>query len=152
MKISSYKKVFGQNSNSPKLKLTVVLVDDEKMVRSSLIRLLDLHFKNKNIEVTQIECCDGLEMLAVVYNAFLKNIQIDLIISDENMRFISGSYSSQVLYSLFEQQIIGNIPMYINTAIGNNDDLYKYSKMVRKVYSKPIDSKSIVNILSEFNK
>ncbi len=135
-----------------KTKITIVIVDDEKIVRNSLIRLINNYFKDKQVNLNMIECNDGIELLVTVYISFLKNIHVDLIISDENMRVISGGFSSKIWYSLLAQNIIREIPMYIITAIGSNTNKDNYSKIVKKIISKPIDSKNVSNLLSDFIK
>ncbi len=101
-----------------KEKCTVLLVDDENMIRKSIIRLINKYFEKnkKDKEVIIIECQDGIECITAIYMAKKKNIYIDLIISDENMKFINGSYSSKILEHLLISQQIKDIPMFISTA------------------------------------
>ncbi len=87
---------------------------------------------------------------------------IDLIISEDTMSFISGKVCSHVLEDLHNQQIIEEIPMFISTDLRQNvkgnvpmyitDEMRwsikeKFGKIVRNVYSKPLDNASFENIM-----
>ncbi len=101
----------------------------------------------QDIDLVLIEANDGVECLLALYIAGIQNIKIYLIVSDENMNFLSGCATSKIIKGLIISEIIPDIPFYIVTALGQNFNLEKYPNNVRKIYSKPIDKISIVEIL-----
>ena len=135
--------------NKEKRGLKILIVDDEKMIRNAIKRIIlkQLNLYYDNLEIDIIEALDGIEALSVIYLAKLHNVVIDFIISDENMPFISGSYFSHAFEYGIKQGFFTPIPIFIATALGNNFNLNIYSSIVRKVYSKPLDSQSILEIL-----
>jgi CheY-like chemotaxis protein len=70
--------------------LYIIIADDESFIRQSAIRVLEKLAKDFKIKINIIEAEDGFESLYIVYQAFTKGIKIDLILSDENMLYMTG--------------------------------------------------------------
>ncbi len=152
MKITNFN--FGtavEGANEVK-KIVFLIVDDEEMIRRSVMRLLLKYSKDKNLEFLIIEAKDGVEMITAIYLSQKRNIKVDIIISDESMKFMNGSLSSNIMERLCLGNIIRDIPIFISTAYGNGIDKNKFSKSVKKIYSKPIDLNIMREIISSYNR
>ena len=132
-----------------KCKIVVLVVDDEDIIRKSVCRLLNKYFKDSNIELVTIEANDGIEAILAVYLATKKNVTITCIICDETMNFINGSFFSVILEKLVTLKLVKNINMYISTAYGNTIEKSKFSSLVKKIYSKPLNLKMIKEMCSD---
>ncbi len=82
-----------------------------------------------------------------LYIANNLNVKIDAIISDETMPFISGSFSSQIINSIIDRGILKEVKMFISTALSHTNIKNNYSKVVKKIYSKPINKNNISDII-----
>ncbi len=138
-----------ENKFSNKLKFYVIIVDDEYIIRNAMKRMLLRCFKEicDSAEVLVIEASDGIECLIALYLATIQNIKIDGVISDENMKFISGSFSSRIIEVGVKSGFLADLPMFIVTALGGNFNFSNYSSVVRKVFSKPIERSSAIEII-----
>ena len=67
------------------------------------------------------------------------------------MPFISGSLSSKYIDELISLKKIKDFPMFICTALGSSFNTGRYSKTVKKVYSKPLEKPSVNEILKMCN-
>ena len=97
-----------------------------------------------------MEASDGMECLLALYVAKNKKIRIDAIISDETMPFITGSHLSKIIDDLISKgslSSLSDIKMYISTALSHTNIHGMYSKIVRKIYSKPLDKNLIQEII-----
>ncbi len=130
-------------------KVNIIIVDDEKMIRKAMKRIFIKQFKEnyENIDLLLIEASDGIEGVLALYLSNLQDIKIDAVISDENMKFISGGYSSHIIEYGINNGFIQDFPMFIVTALGQNYNFEKYSRVVKKVYSKPIEKFSVLEII-----
>ncbi len=145
------KLISNRSSNDALKKLTILIVDDECMIRDSMKRVITKQFSelNGDLELRLIDACDGLECLVAIYLATQQNIRINAIISDETMPFLTGSYSSKIIKDVISKGYTNKIPMYICTALSHTNIRENYSDIVRKIYSKPIDKNCIKEIFSD---
>jgi len=118
------------------------------MIRNSIKRILNQQLKNKNVDLTIIEASDGVECIIAVYLAYSQNIKIDFIISDETMPYINGSYCTNILKNMISSSNNHEIPIFICSAVSASSNKNNYSSLVKKIYSKPIDNLSIIDLLS----
>ena len=124
-----------------------LIVDDEYMIRNSMIRLITSQLtKDTNLEVIFIEANDGIECLLAIYLATLKQIKIDFVITDENMTYINGSFASDIIKTVIKNGKFKDIPIFMSTALGKNIN-YSNPDIVKKVFSKPMDKNSIHDLL-----
>jgi len=137
------------NPNLQIKKYTFLIVDDEFFIRSSVKRVITSYLKslNENINLETIEACDGVECIMALYIAKKKKLKIDAIISDETMPFISGSYSSKIIDELISKGSLNNIKMFVSTALSHTNISSYFSKVVKKIFSKPLDKTVIQEIL-----
>ena len=140
---------FNGNNNEDKKKFVFLIVDDEAFIRSAMKRVITTEFKslNQNIDLNIVEAADGLECLLALYLSKNMNVKIDAIISDETMPFISGSYCSKIINEVVSNGCLKNVSMYISTALSDTNIQNNYSKVVRKIFAKPIDRNSIKEII-----
>ncbi len=68
------------------------------------------------------------------------------------MPFISGSYSSHIIDSVIDRGILKEVKMFISTAVSHTNIKKSYSKVVNKIYSKPIDKNNIMDIIKNLKK
>ena len=139
----------NQEQKNDYKKYTFIVVDDELFRRSAIKWVISSTLKslNKNINVSIIEACDGMECILALYLAKNKKQKIDAIISDETMPFISGSFSSKIISDLISRESLINVTMFISTALSHTNISGSYSNIVKKIYSKPMDKQMIQEIL-----
>jgi len=101
----------------------------------------------KNIKCKIVEACDGIECITALYIADSKQIKITAIISDETMTYISGSYCSKIIEIISTNGKFSKIPMFIATSISHTTNIDNYSKVVQKIYSKPLDKSSVIDLI-----
>ena len=132
--------------------MILLIIDDEAFIRSSLIRIITNELKTKNecLDLTIVEACDGIECLLAIYLFHKNNIKFNALISDETMPYISGSFLSKIIYDLVSKGAIEEINMFISTGLMiDNNIINNYSKIVKKVYPKPIDKDSVKDLLKQ---
>ena len=116
--------------------MRVVVVDDDKFVRNSTIRVINQHFTkyypNKNLDI--IEACDGIECLNVVYNTNLLNQKINFIILDETMKFMNVSNCYNILNEMFTNNTITKSPIFIVTVLESVLNKARFVNKLVKVY------------------
>jgi len=141
-----YKYKNGGDKNTITMK--IILVDDEFLIRNSVRRVITKHCESlkENIDLTIIDANDGIECLIALYIANKNQIGITTIISDENMAYMNGSASSKIIQDVIINGKFEDIPMFISTAVTNNDYKGNYSKMVKQIFPKPIDKRCIKDI------
>ncbi len=156
LKLNVYKFTYNA-SEGPASTYTFILVDDEFIIRSAMKRVISAHFKSSSnhVNLMIIEASDGIECLLANYLAKNLNIKIDAVISDENMPFISGGFSSKIIGDLISLGVLPDTKMFISSALCHTKVGETYSKIVRKIYSKPIDknnARDIIQIIDMSNK
>ncbi len=117
-----------------------------KRVITAEIKILSHH---ANLMI--VEACDGIECLVALYLAYVNKITIDAIISDETMPFVSGSYASKIIDHIISEGKIEEVKMFVASALNHPGLKDNYSKVVKKIYAKPIDRKSIKDLLGFLN-
>lgn len=149
---SSFKtlNIFNQYPfNETELKFKYILVvDDESLVRKSVDKLIFKYLTNQNKanEYKIIRLEDGLDTLNMVVH---NKLDIRLIISDENMKYISGSQSFELLTYLMNKNVIPNIPLVILTALEDNNYInnIKIRTNCKEVIIKPLNMSKIEKVL-----
>lgn len=139
-------------------KLFIIIADDESLVRKSEVRVLDKYFtslqEKEKYEVSILEVADGVECIYAIYQAIIQQTHIDLIISDETMKYMSGSFSVEILIKLISNNLIPyTIPVFIVTAYENTMASHQaLAPTLCGVYSKPMGFKTVEEILKAINK
>jgi signal transduction histidine kinase len=119
--------------------INIILVDDEILPRQSSLRLVKKFFAEKKICANVLEGDDGIDCLALFFNAFKNNVKIDFILSDQTMNLLNGTDCAALLNKIFKEKVIEPIPFFILTAY---ESLSAYDG-VELVYSKPLSENKL---------
>lgn len=118
--------------------INILVADDEIFTRQSTIRILQNLSNSLKIKINIIEADDGLETIYLVYRCITQGIRISMIISDENMNFMYGSRTAEILTEIISRKRIAEIPFYLLTAY-DNILIQKYiSSSIRQILTKPL--------------
>jgi len=127
--------------------VNILVADDEVLTRQSTKRILQKISKSMKMEINIIEAEDGLETIFLVYKCINHGIKLSMIISDENMRFMYGSRSAEILEEIASKNRIAEIPFYLLTAY-DNTLIEKYiSSSINQILTKPLTKISARNLL-----
>jgi CheY-like chemotaxis protein len=122
--------------------LNILIADDEVFTRQSTIRILQNISKSLNIKLNIIEAEDGLETIYFVYKCITQGVKISMILSDENMNFMYGSRTAEILMEIISKKRIAEIPFYLLTAY-DNILIEKYiSSSISQILTKPLTKDS----------
>jgi signal transduction histidine kinase len=144
---------FIENINKER-QIVILIVDDDQLVRSCTLKAFMKFFASAKIQtnVLFIEASDGLECLYGIYKAGLYNIKIDLIVTDETMKYMSGSEWIGILDEMVRNAIFAKIPVYVLTGYDVNDMAVKEKfdfNIVSGIYVKPLYSDHIERMLKD---
>jgi nitrogen-specific signal transduction histidine kinase len=127
--------------------LNIILVDDEILPRQACLRLIKRFLGNKLISVNILEGNDGVECLALFYNAFKNKVKIDFIITDETMNILNGLDCSAILKKIYNNKAIEPIPLFVLTAY----ESIKTYEGVKMAFSKPLNETKLQLILDTYH-
>jgi len=136
------------NKNENKNVFRILIVDDEELIRKSQINLINKYSIKKNILVEIEECEDGIECLFKIYKGLQIEKKYNLIITDETMNYIKGSFRAKILKKLIAENVVYNIRIVMVTSYGVENYSHLQDTILEKVYSKPIRINTIENILN----
>jgi signal transduction histidine kinase len=136
--------------NSRDNQITILVADDEIMTRKSTIRLINNYCMSKLIDVNILEASDGVECFWKFYQCMIKGEKITLILSDETMIFMDGSYCANIIYELCSLRSFPIVPFYIVTAYESLH--YPSSISIKGVFTKPLSNLNLENALINLNK
>ena len=120
--------------------LKILVVDDDKIVRNSSIRVLRKFYENQKIEIEITEANDGLDCL----NLYFSGNNFDIILLDENMKFINGSLFYKISKELNEKNICKSLHVFIATANTDVDFTNAMKALgVKDVITKPLTVQNI---------
>ena len=107
---------------------TILVVEDNKHLRNSLIKKIKnvLNKLRKNKVINIIQANDGVETIKYVVDDQFNGNKIRLIFSDENMNFINGSVSLNILKGLNNNGKIKLFPKFV-CVTGDAEDYNKSS-------------------------
>jgi signal transduction histidine kinase len=138
--------LFASNKKNNQDCLNIIVVDDEKIVRQSTIRIIKRAADDLNISVNIIEASDGIETLFIIFKHFSSGVNVDCIISDETMNYMNGSISAEILQGLYEKIRIRKILFYIVSAY---EKTFGHSQTIESFETKPLNSNIVRKILSK---
>jgi len=127
----------------------IIIVDDEKLVRESEMRMLKTFFHDKGVDVELHEASDGLECLHLVYALLNEGKSIECILMDETMKYLCGSLCSSFINSLVDLRVIPKIPIYLVTAYMDkfaDEDIT--AKGIKSIISKPLSMSKLSDIFN----
>lgn len=130
--------------------IRILLVDDEKLIRTSQTNVINKFLKNTNLNYEIIPCEDGIECLYQLYKGIVNNIKFNMILTDETMNFMKGSLLITTISNLISQNVLYPIKIFIVTSYENSAIYHRYEKLVNKVYTKPLKEQNISDIFREF--
>lgn len=139
----------NKQSDLPK----VLLVDDVKMIRKSLKKMVNEVCIESKIRCS-VECLtDGLEILtSVIKDQIEGNCKIKLVISDENMNWVNGSLAFKILSGLIRDHKLKHVNFVILTALEEEQILknLKQESNASLIITKPINKYQLTEILSQY--
>lgn len=137
---------FMKNTPKPNC-INIIVVDDEIFTRQSTIRIISSLSKELKLNLNILEAEDGIEMLYLIYKAPIMGAKISLVISDENMNFLNGINSCNILKDVLDKKKLADIPFYLVSSFDGIMLDSKSSINLKKVLEKPLERKEALNIL-----
>ena len=126
----------------------IIIVDDEKMTRQSMIRIFSEIANLKSIPLSIVEAEDGMECLYIVFICIKYGIKVSAIISDQTMNFLNGSDTVKLLKRCINNSLIIKIPFYIITAYEDENTLTILKESCPdNIFSKPLKKNIAENII-----
>jgi response regulator RpfG family c-di-GMP phosphodiesterase len=126
-------------------KCNIIVTDDELFTRQATIRTLKSVSKLLNINLRILEAQDGVETVFLVYKCLNEGVKISMIFSDENMNFMNGIKSCNIIKEILDKSNLGIIPYYLLTSF-DNKMLDGYGNLT-KVLEKPLEKSIAIEIL-----
>jgi CheY-like chemotaxis protein len=121
----------------------ILICDDDNLSSLSTRNIIVKYYKNQNKEASLPEIYfaqNGIECLYSVYNSFMRDDPVDLLLIDKNMPFIDGITTSSLIKNVIE---LSNIKIYILSSEYVNLDDCK----VDGYYDKPLTNEALNQIL-----
>lgn len=148
-------KNFSKNSSLiNKRKNKILIIDDHKLIRESLVLLIKKVLKNfdRANKFDVIEGCDGVDILSNLIKDQTKENEIKCVITDENMEYINGSEAISIIRKLEKAKKIKNIVIASVTAF---EDGFSKTKIQESganiVLPKPCSESMMRNFFIDFN-
>jgi len=135
------------------LKKKILIVDDHKIIRNSIVFLVMkcIKLSNKENEFEIIEGRDGIDILYNIINDQFNNNLIKCIITDENMEYINGSLAIQIIKDMEKNKKIKNVVIGSMTAFQDELNISKItSSGVNQILQKPCTEKMIQDFLTKY--
>lgn len=130
----------------------ILIVDDEYLLRSQLNQMITsvLEKSSSLSKYNIIKMEDGVDTLNFVVNSQLK---IRLVISDENMKYINGSKSFEILTFLMNTNKIQRSALFIYTALSSQVQLDEIQSRCHcnEIVSKPISITKLEGLLKKYS-
>jgi anti-sigma regulatory factor (Ser/Thr protein kinase) len=131
--------------------INVMIVDDEKLIRQSNMNVIRKYFSSINIPVNITECADGVECLYNLYKGQKKGIKYKMIISDETMNFMRGSYTGKIVRSLIEDGLLYKVNMFMLTSY-EVSVVKTLNEFFDLIYTKPLNKDHVNEMYKVINK
>jgi response regulator RpfG family c-di-GMP phosphodiesterase len=127
--------------------MNIIVSDDEVLNRKSTIRILKNVSKSLNLKINIIEAVDGIETVSLFYKYLNTGTKISLIFSDENMNFMNGTKSCDLIKEIIIKKKLDDIPFYLLTACDRYVIDQKSHFNVTKILEKPFQKNIAIEIL-----
>jgi signal transduction histidine kinase len=135
------------DSNFPMNPTTrILVVDDEKLIRQSEVKIIQKYFKKIDRQVEIIECNDGVECLYQLFKGIQNGTQFDYIITDETMNFMRGSLMAQTVKSLTSDNVLYSIKIFMITSYESSSIIERFGNIVDGIVTKPLTPENIKRI------
>ena len=131
-------------------KIRILVVEDDNTIRKSISKTIRDYSKDKGHKVDVEECEDGFECLYKIYIGFSKNHKYKCIITDDQMKFLNGTFMAYLIQLLIEDRIL--YPMHIYLASSNTfpGSLFRGIKLFNDIFEKPLTKIQISQIFRGF--
>jgi CheY-like chemotaxis protein len=132
----------------------MIIADDSQVLRRSVENIAELYFSNNPINRFDIiNCNDGIDILTnIKEDNELGNSNIKIIITDENMMFMSCSDSISIIKSLERNNKIKKIFIVSLTAFSDENTIsYIKNKGADLVLEKPLSNETFRQIICLYN-
>lgn len=94
----------------------IMIVDDELILRTSLENQIKKFFSEKNKNVEIILCEDGAECIGQLFSCLKNGININAIVTDQNMQLINGNILAEVVSKLKTVGRVNDIMLVSNSS------------------------------------
>lgn len=139
------------NSNFNNRDIRFLVVDDEELIRSSHINIIKKYSKKEKCKIIVDEATDGADCLYKLYLGYLKGFKYDVILTDETMNFMNGSFTSNIIKTLIKEHILGNLVIIMITSYDPNlIENSTLGKHMDNIYSKPLNMNILDNIFCKY--
>jgi len=128
--------------------LRILVVDDEKLVRRSHIKIISKYLEKNNILFIIDEYEDGIECLYKIYKGINDELKYNVIITDETMNFLKGSFMSKILKKLITDKVIDDIKIIMVTSYEPENFIDLQGTILEKIFTKPLSINNLDKIFS----
>ena len=133
-------------------KIRILVVEDDNMIRKSISKTIRDYGKDKGYKVDVEECEDGFECLYKIYIGFSKNHKYKCIITDDQMKFLNGTFMAYLIQLLIEDRILYPMHIYLVSSNTFPESLFRGIKLFNNVFEKPLTKIQIGQIFRGFEK
>jgi two-component SAPR family response regulator len=130
--------------------LNIIIADDEILIRQTTSRIIISISQQLGLKINIIESSDGMETAYLVYKAAIKGIKISLIFSDENMYFLNGTQSANIILEMTKKIEISEIPFYLVTSYNHYFFESQNIKNIKKIINKPLCKNDLLNVFEKY--
>ena len=131
-------------------KIRILVVEDDNTIRKSISKTIRDYGKDNGYKVDVEECEDGFECLYKIYIGFSKNHKYKCIITDDQMRFLNGTFMAYLIHLLIEDRILYPVHIYLASSNTFPKDLFRGIKLFNDVFGKPLTKLQISQVFREF--
>ena len=117
-------------------------------MNESIRRMIDVLLTKYKINMTVVKCIDGIDLLKEIMMDQTNGNLIDLIILDENMEYMNGSFALEFLRGLELKNKL-KVP-YVASSTTEPFILQKLKELkYDKILPKPIDRNTLISLFKE---
>ena len=140
-----------ENSVDFKSKFSILVIDDQNLVRESTVNLIKKILIDHNIlDYSILEGSDGIDLLYLIKEDYENRIKCIFI--DENMKYLMGSEAVKILRKLQDLNKINNYYIASVTAFEDEQTKKEISKSgINTIIGKPCTKSSIFSVLKHVN-
>jgi signal transduction histidine kinase len=128
----------------------IIVCDDTNIIRESTNRILSKVAHNLGVSICILEAEDGIECLYIIYKCIRLGLNISFVLSDDNMGFIKGIKSAEILNTMLNEMKMQPIPFFLISAFSFENDFKKqYSpKIITDFIIKPLKTDHVEKIFT----
>ena len=110
----------------------------------SIKKLIEEILFEQNLDLSIITCCDGLDVMKIILNEEDKDF-IELMLIDENMEYINGSFVVKFVRNLEEKKMLKKIKIISITSFEDQNSLdYLEKSGVDLILTKPFSKNQLL--------